>query len=121
MEIERLLREGNVSQRRIARQTGVSRATVRSVASGNRPDYEARRLERRANQREQPLGPIERCRECGGRVYAPCHLCRVRRIKAAELAQRRGVAAANSWPEVDRAPTSPLAGDPPASRPEFAR
>jgi len=87
-EIERLLHTGQLSQRKVAVQVGVSRATVRNIALGTRPDYEARRLER-VRERDEAPGPLERCRGCGGRVYMPCLLCRVRRIKAAELALRR--------------------------------
>jgi transcriptional regulator with XRE-family HTH domain len=86
-ETERLLEEGKLSQRKIAKLLGVSRATVSAIAAGKRPDYEARRRER-ADEYE-PLGPIERCPGCGGRVYTPCHLCRVRKLKAQEEQARR--------------------------------
>jgi transcriptional regulator with XRE-family HTH domain len=75
-EVERLLLEGQCSQRKIAAFVGVSRATVSAIASGRRPDYEAR-LAARASELE-PLGPIVRCGGCGGRVYSPCRACRLR-------------------------------------------
>lgn len=81
-EAERLLAVGNLSQRRIAAMVGVSRATVASIASGTRPDYEARLLARLEDN--QPLGPLARCGGCGGMVYMPCRLCHVRAIKALE-------------------------------------
>ena len=81
-EAKRLVNEGKLSQRKIAKLLGMSRATVSAIASGKRPDYEARR--RALAVDEEPLGPVERCATCGGRVYMPCRLCRVRRMKARE-------------------------------------
>jgi transcriptional regulator with XRE-family HTH domain len=81
-EAKRLVDEGKLSQRKIAKLLGMSRATVAAIASGKRPDYEARR--RALAAEEEPLGPIERCPTCGGRVYMPCRLCRVRRSLARE-------------------------------------
>jgi hypothetical protein len=91
-EVERLLVGGKMSHRKIAKATGVSRATVGAIASVKRADYEARHLER-AKERE-PLGPLERCAECGGMVYKPCRLCRARKAKSqqeeiARAARRR--------------------------------
>lgn len=80
-EIERLLRESKLSQRKVATLTGVSRATVSMIASGRRPDYEARELERELES-VTPSGPPARCRECGGLVYGPCRLCRIRKAIA---------------------------------------
>ena len=81
-EAERMLTEGKLSHRRIAKAIGISRATVGAIASGKRPDYETRQLVR-ASQRE-PLGPLARCPECGGMVHTPCRLCRLRNAKAQE-------------------------------------
>ncbi|REK06800.1 MAG: helix-turn-helix domain-containing protein [Planctomycetota bacterium] len=82
LEVQKLLAEGRLSQRKIAKVLGVSRATVGAIASGKRPDYAARQRAREAEF--EPLGPIERCPTCGGRVYMPCRLCRVRDYKARE-------------------------------------
>jgi hypothetical protein len=87
-EAERLLSEGKLSQRTIARHVGISRASVGAIANGTRPDYEERRRQR-ASESEPLLGPLERCPGCGGMVYTPCRLCRVRRLKATEQAQAR--------------------------------
>jgi transcriptional regulator with XRE-family HTH domain len=86
-EVERLLAEGNLSQRKIARLLRVSRATVSAIAAGRRPDYEAQ-LAARASEFE-PLGPIERCPGCGGMVYTPCRLCLVRKLKEQEETRLR--------------------------------
>jgi predicted transcriptional regulator len=67
-ETRRLLNEGNLSQRKIAKLLGVSRATVSAIASGRRPDYEALRAMQMEEQ-EEPRGPIVRCPECGGRYW----------------------------------------------------
>ena len=78
-EVRRLLTEGELSQRKIAGLTGVSRGTVAAIASGRRPDYDT--LSPRANDPDEPTGPAERCPGCGGMVYLPCRLCLVRSKK----------------------------------------
>jgi DNA-binding XRE family transcriptional regulator len=88
-EVERLLAAGTLSQRQIAKAIGVSRATVSAIARGTRPDYESR-LRVRVEECGPP-GPIERCPTCGGRVYMPCRLCRVRKLKAQEQATLRAM------------------------------
>lgn len=81
LEVRRLLALATLSHRQIARQTGVSRATVGLVARGRRPDYPPRPPDPLDNL-DQPLGPAVRCPGCGGLVYPPCRLCHVRRLKA---------------------------------------
>ena len=85
-EVEALLTAGLYSQRKIARLTGISRATISAIAAGNRPDYELRQQLRRLELEEPPLGPPARCQGCGGLVYMPCRLCRVRKLKTREQA-----------------------------------
>lgn len=87
-EIRRLLADQTLSQRRIARMTGISRATVGAIASGSRPDYPIRST---ADDElfAPPWGPATRCPGCGGRVYLPCRLCHVRRLKRIEADRRR--------------------------------
>jgi hypothetical protein len=87
-EIQRLLDSGTLSQRRIAKLTRVSRATVGAIAAGKRPDYAERRRERELEY-ERCDGPPGRCAGCGGMVYLPCRLCRVRKIKEQEQAVLR--------------------------------
>ncbi|MBI3838414.1 MAG: hypothetical protein HY288_10840 [Planctomycetia bacterium] len=81
-EAQRLLAEGKLSHRKIAQATGISRATVGAIASGRRPDYEARQRARASAN--EPLGPLGRCPGCGGLVYMPCRLCGARKAKEHE-------------------------------------
>jgi len=100
-EVRQLLAQPELSQRTIARMTGVSRATIGAVASGRRPDYQPR--VRADEEDDRPQGPPERCRGCGGLVFMPCRLCKVRAIKAAdrELALK---ARNNPFAEAPRVP-----------------
>jgi hypothetical protein len=72
-EVQRLLREGRLSQRQIAIRTGISRGTVRLIAIGRRRDYADKPAEE-----EVPAGPPQRCSRCGGLVYGQCRLCDIR-------------------------------------------
>lgn len=83
-EIRRMLADGQWSQRDIAQRTGVSRGSVHAIAAGKRPERDATP---NPNADEPPGIPV-RCPTCGGLVYAPCVLCRVRNRKAEE--SRRG-------------------------------
>ncbi len=88
-EVRRLLAEGKLSQRAIARTLGVSRGSVHAIARGKRPD----------RQPAEPLeeirwqGPLARCPECGGKVFLPCRACATRRAMARRRRPR--------WPETD--------------------
>jgi hypothetical protein len=79
-DIERLLRDGHLSQRKIAERLGVSRGTVNAIARGKRPDYRARK---RGPEEDfvGPRGPLTRCPGCGAMVEMPCLACRVRAIQ----------------------------------------
>ena len=79
-EIKRLLAEGRLSQRKIARMTGVSRGTVGAIANGRRCDRP--RLPVDGDDEGEPTGPPERCPKCGAMVYPPCRLCRLREVVA---------------------------------------
>jgi len=89
LDIKRQLADGKLSQRQIARQTGISRATISAIASGRRPEYEPRV---RDDEPERPTGPPVRCTGCGGRVYLPCRLCRIRAAKRRELDRKKHLA-----------------------------
>jgi len=78
-EVRRLLAQGNLSQRQIARAVGVNRKTVADVAAWKRPQYAARAEPEDA---PEPAGPPVRCPGCGGKVYLPCQLCRARQAAA---------------------------------------
>ena len=80
-QIERLLAEGKLSQRKIAKLTGVSRGTVGAVASGKRHVH-VRETESWDAGLESPPGPPQHCPGCGGLVYLPCRLCYTRRFLA---------------------------------------
>jgi hypothetical protein len=75
-EIERLLQDGTLSQRKIAARLGVGRGTVAAIASGRRGIYG-----REPDDDLDPLvhrSPPERCAACGFLVYMPCMVCRAR-------------------------------------------
>jgi hypothetical protein len=76
-EVERLLDEGRLSQRKIDSQTGVSRGTVNAIALGKRTLQEPRRLELDEDF-FAPDAPIARCPTCGAKVRMPCLACLIR-------------------------------------------
>ena len=76
-EIKRLLREGGLSQRKIARRLAVSRGTVNAIALGKRPECKSRRTEA-GEDFFPPTGPVARCRGCGAMVRMPCLACQIR-------------------------------------------
>jgi hypothetical protein len=76
-EVDRLLREGELSQRKIAERLGVSRGTVGAIASGQRGLF-GREPGDGVGTVLMPAGPAERCAGCGYRVYLPCLVCRTR-------------------------------------------
>lgn len=81
-QVQRLLDENVLSQRKIARSLDVSRGTVARIAAGQRPDYDALQRARQSQTSPLPAGPLERCPGCGGMVFMPCLLCRVEAIRA---------------------------------------
>ncbi len=75
-EIARHLAAGELSQREIARQLGVGRATVSAIARGKRGLYG--RSEEPLPLEPELLDPPERCPQCGYLVHLPCLVCRTR-------------------------------------------
>jgi len=76
LEIRRLLDEGRLSQRAIARKLGVSRGTVGAIAQGKRGLHGRESADPSAADYTSQLP--SRCRQCGGWVYKPCLLCSAR-------------------------------------------
>jgi hypothetical protein len=79
-EIRRLLAEGKLSHRAIARKFGVSRGTVTTLAAAPQPDYEWLRRRREAEQAPIVFGPVSRCPMCGAKVHMPCRECAIQRL-----------------------------------------
>lgn len=82
-EIDRLLREGKMTQLAIGRKLGVSRGTVNAIANGRR------RLHGResdaGNSNEEAIDRLpERCTRCGHTVELPCRICRSRAARERE-------------------------------------
>lgn len=75
VEVRRLLAEGQLSQRQIARRTGISRGTVAAIASGRRrPRYPPSPTSPGGFPRGKPV----RCPGCGALVQMPCLACWLR-------------------------------------------
>jgi len=77
LEVDRLVHEGMLSQRQIARRIGVSRGTVAAIASGDRGLYGKESIKARGTS-TRLSGPA-RCPECGYRVFMPCRICSARK------------------------------------------
>jgi hypothetical protein len=84
-EIRFLLAEKKWNYGQIARAAGVCRATVGRIARGEGPYAHAPEPPGEA----EPTGPAERCKACGGLVYMPCRVCRLRRRMALRRPARR--------------------------------
>lgn len=77
-EVEQLLASGGISQRAIARRTGVSRGTVAAIAAGTRRKKPLRAF---VGPPFDLAAPLKRCPQCGGRVHLPCWACAVEAIR----------------------------------------
>lgn len=84
-EIQRLLHQGVLSQRAIARHLGVSRGTVHAIAQGKRRDHPPG--PDRSRRFPRTKGAWQRCPGCGGTVQMPCLLCQVRTMREHRAAQ----------------------------------
>ena len=85
-EVQRLLRVEGLSQRKVAMRLGVSRGSVHAIAQGKRNEPTGPRLLDPGLQYDRPP---ERCPECGGLVYMPCLLCRIRTLRRSCTGVRR--------------------------------
>jgi hypothetical protein len=99
-QIRLLLREGTLSQRKIAKRLGVSRGTVNAIAQGKRTDYPGG--PDALGDFVPAAGPPRRCPSCGGMVFMPCLLCHVRSMRAAGNRSRCGRRALIDLRQVDR-------------------
>lgn len=82
-EVLRLLEMGNLSHRKIARLTGVSRGTVGSIASGRRKIISEKYLDSLDSEESIfYLYPPKLCLGCGYKVYLPCRICAARAAAA---------------------------------------
>ena len=77
-KVLQLLNEQKLSQRQVARLTGVSRGTVAAIARGV---WHARHRSR-PNRESDASPPPSRCPDCGAIVTPPCLACHVRALKA---------------------------------------
>jgi DNA-binding XRE family transcriptional regulator len=91
-QIDRLIQGGELSQRKIAKQLGVSRGTVAAIASGRRGIY-GKEPDDETSQSLAPKSPPVRCPSCGFFVYQPCLVCRARDFRQLQHAARNGLAA----------------------------
>jgi hypothetical protein len=78
--VRRLLADGKLSMRKIARASGVSRGTVLAIAHGRRRDRPRRTPD--DDPFSRPTGPLHRCPDCGGLAHMPCRVCHVRQWKS---------------------------------------
>lgn len=77
-EIDRLLKEGQLSQRKIAARLGVSRGIVGSIASGRRGLHGVDAAQADDDSASAFHSVPIRCPRCGYRVFDPCQVCRAR-------------------------------------------
>jgi hypothetical protein len=88
-EVRRLLAEKSLSQREIAKRTGVSRGTVSAVASGKRRNGpRPLRSSDECGGFRPPTGMPTRCRGCGALTQMPCLACYIRARNAARRPAR---------------------------------
>jgi DNA-binding XRE family transcriptional regulator len=98
-KIDRLLKVGKLSQRKIAARVGVSRGTVASIAQGKRGLY-GRDPDLEGCVSLTHSSPPERCSKCGYLVFAPCLVCRAREFQQ----HRKQLQAATIRPEAAKPP-----------------
>jgi hypothetical protein len=89
-EIQRMLREGHLSQRTIAVRIGVSRGTVNAIALGKHVRNPVRRPRGEEEGFIPPTGLPVRCPGCGGKVQMPCLLCYIRTRRRQKRREKSG-------------------------------
>jgi hypothetical protein len=81
-EVRRLLCGGKLSQRAIARLTGVSRGTVQAVAEERRRPGSGSQTLGSRDGISPPTGLPVRCPGCGAKVRMPCLACFIHKTKS---------------------------------------
>jgi len=76
-EAELMLARGKMSQREIAKRTGLSRGTISSIAGGTRK-IQVKTVD--LNMPQEPEGPPVRCSGCGAMAQMPCVLCHLKKL-----------------------------------------
>src|SRR5262245_3746820 len=82
-EIDALIRQAELSHRKIALQLHVSRGVVSAIANGRRGLYG--KEEKAKYSPLAPSSPAVRCPKCGYRVHPPCLICLVRERRQREI------------------------------------
>src|SRR5688572_7946889 len=89
-EVRRIMATEAMSYRQIARRLEIGHGTVAKIAAGTCLEIYTRPDEPQPDQSEEHLlGPVERCKGCGGLAEMPCRLCHVREIKARQRTTNR--------------------------------
>ncbi len=81
--VKELLATG-LTRREIARQVGISKGTVRAMATGQWFKRPAKRPAKRRVEFKPPSGPLVWCSRCRANVQKPCVACGARRWKAGQ-------------------------------------
>jgi hypothetical protein len=99
LKIRRLLDEGELTYRAIARRLGVGRRTVQRIANSHRGLHGRERSGLRRRWPYERRTPT-RCPSCGGLVFEPCRLCRLQRLETLDRLLRR-MPPPKDWPRCD--------------------
>lgn len=88
-EIQRLLADGEISQRQIAKKLRVARGTVNAIANGTRGSH-GREMNRAKTGKLTSSDwltdlPQAKCPECGVVGYVPCIACEARAFRRRQL------------------------------------
>ena len=88
-QIDRLLKQGDMSQRDIAAHLGVSLGIVSAIANGRR-GLHGKVRDDAPRPLWHPAGTPVRCPECGYRIYLPCLVCSTREYRRQRRARATG-------------------------------
>lgn len=85
--IDRLLKEGKLSNRQIAQQVGASRTSVDAIARGGRGLFGHGRDPE--SDECDTIEPSLRCPKCGFQVHLPCLVCRTREYREQQKCMKK--------------------------------